>query len=91
MAQTGFFAALFTQPQTSSRMSGILAHGRAHFAFRQAVRAGEIQFKRIHAGILAAFDNFDPCVLAIFLHDGGNEHAVGKLVFAFLEFVDPRC
>ena len=75
-AQTGFFAALITQPPTSSRISGILAHRRAHLAFGQTVRAGEIQFERIHARVLAALDDFDPRVLAIFLHDGRDEHAV---------------
>ena len=53
------------------------------------MRAGEVQFKSVHAGFLAAFDDFDPGVLAIFLHDGSNQDAVGKHVFALFEFVEP--
>ena len=69
---------------------GIFAHRRAHFAFGQTVRAGKIQFKSVHAARLAALDDFNPRVLAVFLHDGRDEHAVGKLVFAFLELVLPN-
>ena len=62
-AQTGFFAAAITQPQTSSRISGILAHGRAHFPFGQSVRAGEIQLEGIDARVLATLDDLDPRIL----------------------------
>ena len=68
----------------------VFAHRRAHLAFRQTVRAGEIQFKPVHAARLAALDDFNPRVLAIFLHDGGDEHAVGEHVLALLEFVLPN-
>ena len=90
LAQTGFLAAPMTQPQTSSKMSQSCAHGRTHFAFRQAVRAGKVQLEAVHPGVLAALDNFDPGVLAIFLHDGGDQDAVGKHVLALLEFVHPN-
>ena len=88
-AQTGFFAAPITQPQTSSTISGILAHRRAHLPLGQAVRAGEVQLERIDAGVLAALDDLDPGVLVVLLHDRGDQHAVGVLVFALLEFVEP--
>ena len=41
----------------------VLAHGRAHLALGQSVRAGEIQFERIDARVLAALDDLDPRVL----------------------------
>jgi hypothetical protein len=41
------------------------------------------------ARILAALDDFVPCVTVVFLHDRGNQDAVGVLVLYFLEFVDP--
>src|SRR6185436_9659682 len=60
----------------------ILAHGRAHLAFGQTVRAGEIALEGIDARGLATLDDFDPRILAILLHDGRDEHPVGKLVLA---------
>ena len=68
----------------------VLAHRRAHFAFGQTVRAGKIQFKAVHAGRLAALDEFDPRVLVIFFHDARDEHAVGMQIFAFLKFLLPN-
>src|SRR5205807_8206507 len=67
----------------------VLAHRRAHAPLRQAVRAGEIALEGIHADRLAALDNLDPGVLAVLLHDRGNQHAVGILVLDLLELVDP--
>jgi hypothetical protein len=86
LAHTGFRDAAMTQPQTSVT---VLAHGRTHFAFRQAVRAGKIQLESVHTGLLAALNNLDPSVFAIFFHDGSDQHAFGKKVFALLEFVQP--
>ncbi len=88
-AQTGFLAAAITQPHDFFEDLRIFAHGRAHLSFGQTVRAGEIQFKGIHARVLAALDDFDPGVAVILLHDRRDQHAVGKLVFAFLEFLEP--
>ena len=65
-AQTGFFAALITQPQTSSQDLRILAHRRAHLALGQAVRAGEVQLEGIDARVLAALDDLAstrPCCI----------------------------
>ena len=67
----------------------ILAHGGAHFALGQAVRAGHVELERIAAGVLAAFDDFVPGVVVVFLHDRGDENAFGVLVFDLLEFFDP--
>ena len=75
-AQTGFFAAAMTQPQTSCDDLGILAHRRAHFAFGQSVRAGKVQLKRIDPGILATLDDLAPGIAVVFFHDRRDEHAV---------------
>ena len=42
-----------------------------------------------HAGVLAAFDDFVPGVFVVFLHDRGDENALGILVLHLLEFIDP--
>ena len=89
LAQTGTLAASITQPQTSFKDLRVLAHRRAHPPLGQAVRAGEVALERIDAGVLAALDDLDPGVLAILLHDRGDQHAVGILVLDLLEFVDP--
>ena len=88
-AQTGFFAACHHPTANLLDDLGIFAHGRAHLSFGQSVRAGKIQLERIDARILATLDDFDPRILVIFLHDRRDQHAVGKLVFAFLEFIQP--
>ena len=65
-AQTGFFAAAITQPQTSSTISGILAHRRAHLALGQSVRAGKVQLERIDARVLTTLDDLastHPCCI----------------------------
>jgi len=89
LAQTGFFGSSHNPAADFRQNVAVLAHGRTHLALRQTVRAGEVQFKSVHAGFLAAFDDFEPGILAIFLHDGGDQNAVGKHVFALLEFVQP--
>src|SRR5437764_15084869 len=53
------------------------------------MRTGEIALERIDAGLLAAFDDLDPGVLAIFLHDRRDQDARGVLVLDLLEFLDP--
>ena len=53
------------------------------------MRAGKVQLERIHANILTALDDLGPRILVIFLHDRRDEHAVGKLIFALLEFIEP--
>src|SRR5262249_32727250 len=68
----------------------ILAHSRAHLALGQTMWAGKIQFECIHSRVLAFFDDLNPRVFLVFLHDGRDEHAVGELVFAFLEFIYPQ-
>src|SRR5262249_42933572 len=67
----------------------VLAHRRAHFSLGQSVRAGKVQFEGIHANVLTALDNFRPRVAIVFLHDRRDENAVGMLVFALFEFVEP--
>ena len=88
-AQTGFFAAFITQPQTSSTISGFSP--MAAPIFRSGNPCGQEKFNSNEStpDILAALHDFDPRVLIIFLHDRRDEHAVGKLVFALLEFVEP--
>jgi hypothetical protein len=51
--------------------------------------AGKIQFERINAHVLAALHDLGPGVLVIFLHDRGDKDAVGELIFALLEFIEP--
>jgi hypothetical protein len=67
----------------------VLPHRRAHAPFRQPMRAGEIAFERINPDRLAAFDDLDPGILAIFLHDGGDQDAVRVLVLDLLELIEP--
>ena len=88
-AQTGFLAALHDPTADFPQNVGVLAHGRAHLALGQAVRAGEVQFETIDARVLAALDDLDPRVLAILLHDRRDQDAVGILVLASLEFFEP--
>ncbi len=47
----------------------------AHLALGQAVGAGEVELEGVDAGGLAALHELDPGVLAVFLHDGGDEGA----------------
>src|SRR5262249_21752358 len=67
----------------------VLAHRRAHAPLGQAVGAGEVALERVHAGRLAALDDLDPGVLAVLLHDRGDQNAVGVSVFELLDLVDP--
>jgi hypothetical protein len=67
----------------------ILAHGRAHLALGQTVRAGEIQLKRIDARAFAALDDLAPRILVVFLHDRRDQHAGRVHIFALFKFVDP--
>ncbi len=67
----------------------ILAHCRAHPPLGQAVGAGKIALETIDARLLAALDDLDPRLLAIFLHDRGDQHAVGMPVLDLFEFVEP--
>lgn len=66
-----------------------MAHGRAHFALGQAVRAGEIQFGGIDTGVLAALDDFAPGVHMILLHHGGDEDSIRVGVLGLFEFIEP--
>ena len=88
-AHTGFVAAPITQPQTSSRISGfspiaapILRSGRPcgqeKFSSKPSTPAAwQRSMISTHAS------------LSILLHDRGDEHAVGELVLALLEFLQP--
>lgn len=51
--------------------------------------AGKIALEGIDAGGLAAVDDFDPGVLAVLLHDRGDEDAVGIFVFDLFELIEP--
>ncbi len=88
-AQTGFVAAPMTQPQTSSNTSGFWP--MAAPILRSGKPCGQEKFssKASTPARLATLDDFHPRVLVELLHDGGDEHAVGVLVLATLEFVEP--
>ena len=77
LAQTGLRAVLITQPQTSARISGFSP--MAEPILRSGRPCGQEKFssKRIDAGVLAALDDFDPGVAAVFFHDRGDENAFG--------------
>mmetsp|Transcript_69898 Transcript_69898/g.221441 ORF Transcript_69898/g.221441 Transcript_69898/m.221441 type:complete len:210 (+) Transcript_69898:780-1409(+) len=44
------------------------------------VGAGEVHLEHVHAHLLAAADQLLPGVLVVFLHNRGDQHAVGVLV-----------
>ena len=67
----------------------ILTHGHAHFSLGQAVRTGKVEFEGIHPGLLTPFDDLDPGILVVFLHDRGDEDAFRVGVLGFLEFLQP--
>src|ERR1700730_3044974 len=88
-AQTGFFAAVITQPQTSSTIPGFSP--MAAPILRSGNPCGQEKFNsnESDARILTALHDFCPGVAIIFLHDRRDEHAIWKLIFAFLEFIEP--
>ena len=88
-AQTGFRGNVHHPAADLPEDLGIFSHRRAHLAFGQAVRAREVQLEPIDAGFLAAFDDLDPRVASILLHDRGDQDAIGILILAALEFFEP--
>ncbi len=89
LAQTGRFAAPMTQPQTSSRMSG--SWPMAAPILRSGRPWGQEKFSS-NASTPASWQRSTistQAILAVLLHDGGDEDALGVRVLAFLELVDP--
>ncbi len=68
----------------------VLPHGRAHAPLGQAVRTREVALQRVHPDFLTALHDLDPCVLAVLLHDRGDQDAVRVFVFDLLELLKPR-
>ena len=87
-AQTGFRRVRHPAADFEKNF-GVFAHRGAHLAFGQPVRAGEVQLEAIDAGVLAAFDDLEPRVLSVLLHDRGDQDAVGILILAPLELLEP--
>jgi hypothetical protein len=53
------------------------------------VRAGEIQLETINTRILTAFDNLDPRVPVVFLHNRRNQNPIRILILAPLKLPEP--
>ena len=88
-AQTGFPGRARNPIAHFQENFRVLAHGGAHLAFGKPVRARKVELKTVNSRMFAAFDDLEPCVPAILLHDRRNQDPVGILILASPELFKP--
>ncbi len=64
----------------------VLTNGSAHATFGHAVRAAEVEFEPMCAGVLHLFYEFVPTVFIVVRHERNNHCMVGKFFEYFTNF-----